>query len=206
MSMKKKSPIQKFSQKNSKGFTLIEMIVSIGLFTIVMFIATSAFLAVVNADRKSRSVRIAADNLNLSLEDMQRRIKTGLNYYCGTSASLTMVLDCPGATSAISFSFLEQDGQTRTIYTYDPTAKAIYRESSGVSVLYYPGEKVRVTAPEISINSVKFIVKGSTPGVIADGGDSVQAYVTIVINGSIAGATPTNFNIQTMITQRNYDS
>ena len=53
---------------------------------------------------------------------------------------------------------------------------------------------------------MKFIVKGSTPGAVADGGDGIQAYVTIVINGSIAGATPTSFSIQTMITQRNYDS
>lgn len=205
MSMNRILHKQKLPRRNSNGFTLIEMVVSIGLFTIVLFIATSAFLTVVNADRKSRSVRIAADNLNLALEDMQRRVKTGLNYYCGTDTTLTGVYDCPGGTSGASFSFLEQDGQTRTTYTYDSGSKAIYRQSSGAIALY-PGENIRVTAPEISISDVKFIVKGSTPGAVADGGDGVQAYVTIVISGSIAGAQPTNFNIQTMITQRNYDS
>jgi len=55
---------------SQRGFTLIEMTVSLGLFTIIMFIATSAFLSIVNTDRKARSVRIAADNLNIALEDM----------------------------------------------------------------------------------------------------------------------------------------
>jgi len=41
---------------SQRGFTLIEMTVSLGLFTIIMFIATSAFLSIVNTDRKARSV------------------------------------------------------------------------------------------------------------------------------------------------------
>ena len=43
--------------QNKNGFTLVEMIVSIGLFTIALFIASSAFLAVLNADRKSRATQ-----------------------------------------------------------------------------------------------------------------------------------------------------
>ncbi|HAT68678.1 MAG: hypothetical protein A2481_01380 [Candidatus Yonathbacteria bacterium RIFOXYC2_FULL_47_9] len=187
-----------------RGFTLVEMIVSIGLFTIVLFIATSAFLTVVATDRKSRALRIGVDNMNLTLEDMQRRIKTGSSYYCGESSIATDTLDCGAGGSSTSFSFLEQNGQIRTIYAYDSVSKAIYRASYGA--VSYPGETIRVTAPEISITSVKFITRGTTSGIVVDGGDSAQPYVTIAIKGSIAGKTPTVFNIQTTVTQRNYDS
>lgn len=190
---------QNFSKKNLGGFTLVEMIVSIGLFTIVLFIATNAFLTVVAVDRKSRAIRIGVDNMNLALEDMQRRIKTGSNYFCGESVPV-VTFDCGGATT---FSFLEQDGQTRTIYAYDATSKAIYRASYGPSFI---GETIRVTAPEISVTGATFIVRGSYAGIMGDGGDSAQPHVTIAIKGSIAGQTPTVFNVQSTITQRNYDS
>src|SRR3989338_3254669 len=108
--------------KFKKGFTLVEMIVSIGLFTIVLFISSSAFLAVLNADRKSRFTRIATDSLNISLEDMARRIKTGSAYYCGDKvigmSSLTNTMDCVSGTTIV---FTEQDGATRTFYHFDGT-------------------------------------------------------------------------------------
>lgn len=188
-----------FFQKNSGGFTLVEMIVSISVFIIVLLISTSAFLSVLNADRKSRAVRIATDNLNLSLEDMQRRIKTGASYYCGVDTNPTNTLDCPSGDTAVSF--LEQDGQTRTIYEYDATDKAIYRTSYGpVVTLYTHGARIRVTAKEINIDNVKFIVQGSTPG------DLTQPYVNILISGSTIGARNTVYNIQSVVAQRNYDS
>ena len=104
-----------------RGFTLIEMTVSLGLFTIIMFIATSAFLSIVNTDRKARSVRIAADNLNIALEDMSRRIKTGNTYYCGDSATGT--LNCPVTPSPV-FSFNDQE---------DPSNRIIYKRMTGSS-------------------------------------------------------------------------
>lgn len=184
---------------NKKGYTLVEMIVSIGLFTIVLFIATSAFLSVVNADRKSRAVRIASDNLNLALEDMQRRIRTGSSYYCGAlNTDVGGVGDCPSGGDTLSFT--EQDGVTRTTYHWGGSSdKTIYRISSTGSI--------QVTAPEISIYGLKFIVQGST---LATDGDTNQPYVNIVIDGSIIDAAHTmlntTFKIQTTVTQRNYDS
>jgi len=195
-----------------RGFTLVEMIVSLGLFTIILFIATSAFLTIVNADRKSRAVRIATDNLNLALEDMQRRIKTGTNYFCGSGGegSLTAVQDCDLNNLGTEFSFTEQDGVTRTTYSWGPigavpngTPPSIYRYQNG-------GVPVLVTAPEIVINDLKFRVSGSMVGTLPTG-DSIQSYALIVIRGAMgaSGVNPAgkvDFNIQTKVTQRSHDS
>lgn len=167
------------------GFTLVEMIVSLGLFTIIMFIATSAFLSIVNTDRKSRAVRIAADNLNIALEDMSRRIKTGSTYNCGGGAG-TNNCASPGLSS---FAFTEQDGATRTVYSL--SGSAIWRGAE------------RVTSPEINITSLKFVVSGSLVGTA----DNIQPIVVIVIDGSLgAGTASTTFKIQTTVTQRAYDN
>lgn len=173
----------KVNNQNKKGFTLVEMIVSLGLFTIIMFIATSAFLSIVNTDRKSRAVRIAADNLNIALEDMSRRIKTGSGYDCGTIGIPT---DCLGGAN--SFTFNNQDGV--------PTTYSL----SGTSILR---DGIQITSPEIIITGLNFVVSGSLVGVA----DNKQPMVVIVIDGSLgAGATASSFKIQTTITQRAYDN
>lgn len=185
--------MKNINTKTAKGFTLVEMIVAIGLFTIVLFIASSAFLSVLDTDRKSRATRIAMDNLNLSLEDMARRIKTGTSYYCNGTVSDIGASDCSSGGSSIAFT--EQDGSTRTAYRLD--AGAIKR-TRGV------GAELSVTAPEITISNLKFIVSGST---IWDplGRDTTQPYVTILVEGTTAGKVTTGFTIQTTVSQRAYD-
>lgn len=181
-------------KKNSKGFTLIEMIVSLGLFTIVLFVATSAFLSIVNVDRKSRATRIVADNLNLSIEDMTRNIKTGLTYYCGTPDTGS-VGDC--ALGANSMFFTNQEGVRIGYYLDNVTTHAIFR-TTGTG----PGAVTqRVTSPEIVIENLKFFVSGSTSYL---SGDRKQPMVVIMISGSLGANMP--IKIQTTVTQRAYDN
>lgn len=178
----------------SRGFTLVEMTVALGLFTIIMFIATNSFLSIVNADRKSRATRIAADNLNIAIEDMTRRIKTGSSYYCGTGGdALNAVNDCPGGGQSTIF-FNDQDG-TRVKYTLDGGAHAIMRSVGSEPM-------IRTTSPEVSVTSLNFIVSGS-----AVAPDAVQPIVVIGIEGSLgSGVASTTFRIQSTVTQRVYDN
>lgn len=185
-----------------RGFSLVEMIVSLGIFTIVLFIATSAFLAVVNADRKSRATRIAMDNLNLALEDMSRRIKTGSSYNCGNTMNPTD--NC--ATGDNIFRFIDQENDT-VIYKLGsgPTEcfNSLYKETQGCILRTIPYESpsfMLATSPEIDITKLRFFVSGSSPL------DSIQPVVVAMIEGTL-GVDPkkTTFKIQTTITQRKVD-
>lgn len=148
-----------------------------------MFIATSAFLSIVNTDRKARSVRIAADNLNIALEDMSRRIKTGSSYDCGSIGAPT---DCPGGEDSLTF-----DDQNGDSTTYSWNGASILRDGTSI------------TSSEITIDSLRFIVSGSA-GIATD---TIQPMVVIVIDGSLGtGATESGFKIQTTVTQRAYDN
>lgn len=178
------------SLQTKNGFTLVEMTVSLGLFTIIMFIATSAFLSIVNTDRKARSVRIAADNLNIALEDMSRRIKTGSTYDCGAIGGVT---DCTLGENSLNF---KDEDDVQTTYRLNQINGSIYRKI-GV------GSDLQITSTEITITNLKFIVSGSAVG----SADNQQPMVVIVIDGSLgSGATASSFKIQTTVTQRAYDN
>lgn len=209
-----------FSRKNSKGFTLIEMIVSISIFTIVLFVAMSAFLSIINGDHKSRAMRITTDNLNLALEDMSRNIKTGTTYNCGGALGTN---DCPAGTWSNTFAFTNQDGVSRTMYKMGVGPSAIVNGpgASGCGDAVFlatqgcilredvTGISRIATSMEIDITSLRFYVSGSAP--FGAGANKIQPTVVIAIEGSLgAGATlfagNAGFKIQTTVTQRAYDN
>lgn len=198
-----------FSKKTS-GFTLVEMMVALGIFTIALFLATSAFLSVVNADRKSRATRIATDNLNLMLEDMSRKLKTGYDYNCGGGTGTS---DC---ASQSTLALTDQTGLARIIYKrgvgngvitpgsaasgcgtgYSATQGCVLRSDDGGTSFMLS------TSPEIDITTLQFTVLGSAPWT-----DTTQPTVTVVAAGSLGSQTSTKvaFRMQTTVTQRAYD-
>ena len=85
ISFEKENTINSRQQKKirAKGFTLIEMMVSVALFAIVVMISMTAVLSVVDSTKKAQSLKSVMNNLNFALETMTRSIKTG--YISGLS-------------------------------------------------------------------------------------------------------------------------
>lgn len=69
--------------KINKGFTLIEIMVSVSIFSMVMVIVVGALLVLNDANKKAQALRAIVDNLNFAVEDMTRSIRTGKDYNCG---------------------------------------------------------------------------------------------------------------------------
>ncbi len=112
-----------------KGFTLVEMIVSLGIFTVVALIAIGAFLKITDANKKSQSLKTAINNLNFALESMSREMRVGANYYCADSigggiSSITALSSCTKTNSdwLIAFNSSKKSGsipnQCNLIYAY----------------------------------------------------------------------------------------
>ncbi len=68
------------SRKSSSGFTLIEMIVSLGVFTVVALVAVGALMKIMDANRKALTLKTAINNLNFALESMSREMRVGTDY------------------------------------------------------------------------------------------------------------------------------
>ncbi|MBI5470054.1 type II secretion system protein [Candidatus Kaiserbacteria bacterium] len=191
-----------FSRRaQARGFTLVEMIVSVALFSVVMLICVGALLALVGANRKVHALQSVMNNLNVTLDGMVRAIRMGSNFHCGSGAT-NVTHDC--ANGDIIFAF-EPFGSTSAdipwVYTYDPTTKRLYRSENG-------GTPIAITAPEIIIDSMTFYVVGSTRGCTVSPCDTAQPKVVIVIKGTapvVNSKARSTFHIQVTATQRLLD-
>jgi prepilin-type N-terminal cleavage/methylation domain-containing protein len=66
-----------FSIKNKKGFTLIELMVALSIFTMVMVAAVGATVSALSANKRARAAQAIIFNLNYAIETMTRNIRYG---------------------------------------------------------------------------------------------------------------------------------
>jgi prepilin-type N-terminal cleavage/methylation domain-containing protein len=62
------------------GFTLIELMVAVGLFAIIMILAAGAYLIIIGINNRVQSMTAGINNLSFALETMTRDIRTGTGY------------------------------------------------------------------------------------------------------------------------------
>ena len=179
--------------KHTRGFTLVEMIVSVALFSIVMLISVGALLALVAANKKGQAIQTVVNNLNIALDSMIRKARQGVDYDGSVGCkSLPSGLDCPGGGSQFSF---KSNGQTLT-YHFNPAEGGFLERSIG------GGGFIRLTDKAIFITDMTFFVIGTQPG------DTTQPQVVVAIKGTAGGFTfkkQTTFHIQATAVQRILD-
>ena len=178
----------------SAGFTLIEMVVSLGLFSVVMLISLTALLAVSQAQKEAIAAQNNFDNLRFSLEAMTREIKLGSSFDCnGTTPDLDSCPFNPGpGTSRLTF----KNGEGTKVAYFIKSNQLIRRTGAPpCNVAPY----CAVTAKAVSITRFSFYVSGAPKN------DVEQPRITVVIEGGTAGFKPEqtfSFNLQTTISPR----
>ncbi len=75
------------SRPTTAGFSLIEMIVSLGIFSIIVTTAVGALLVLISANQRLQGEQSVMTNLSFALDSMTREIRTGYNYYCDSTYS-----------------------------------------------------------------------------------------------------------------------
>ncbi len=179
-------------RSQARGFTLLELIVSIGLFTIVVTIAMTAYLSLIALDRKARATNDLVTNLSFTIENMSRNIRTGTGYVCGGFGSGP---NCWGGTGSNKFSFVDVQNQ-QTTYLF--TAAGAVASCVGTSICN-DISATTLTDPRIRITNLRFYTQGVGTG------DGLQPRVLFTISGTItpdARATPVTFTIESSATQR----
>lgn len=208
-------------KKNKLGFTLIEMIVSLGVFSMVVTTAVGAVLVLISTNQRLQGEHSVMTNLAFALDTMTREIRTGYKYYCaaqgvenifvaGTTHESTIgtqTKDCPnGRTTGptkqgVSFyeggDSLTGGGANRILYYYDTVAKTIMRRVGN-------GIPQSIISSGLFINDAQFYVSGSSE--LSATSDSVQPTVTIYIEAQEKN-DPTGkiYYLQTTVTQRSLD-
>lgn len=71
----------KKKNKNKTGFTLVEMMVSVAIFSIIMVVGIGALSSIMDKYQASQKEKKAADSLSFVLETITREVRLGTNYY-----------------------------------------------------------------------------------------------------------------------------
>lgn len=160
---------------------------AVSIFAIVMTISMSSIIGVLDANRRSRSLKTVLSNLNLAVESMSKEMRFGKNYHCG-SGTVTEPQNCPSGDTLMSF--LSSDA---TQITYRFNNGAIEKQVDD-------GTYIAVTAPEIVIDDLTFFTIGA--GI----GDSLQPKVVVKIKSHAGtGRGRSDFTLQTLVSQRALD-
>jgi len=173
------------SMKNNQGYTLIELIVAVGLFTIVMTLTSGVYLLMISLNQKAQGIATGIDNLNFALETMTRNIRTGTKYSCDPDPYT--IIDCPGPDGGTSFTFNSTVSNASITYTIGNGA--------------ITANGVPLTDPSVNIETLKFYLNGSTVG------DAVQPNVTITVSGTVQTGHEQSqtFYVETGATMRGTD-
>ncbi len=188
--------------QTQRGFTLVEMIVAVGLFAVVMLISVSTLLALVNANRKAQALQSVINNLNVAVDGMVRSVRMGSLYHCGSGGTYNTPTDC-----ALGDTFLAFQPFHAGATAVDPWLYWFAEDENGIGRLFKSESGsisggVPITSPDVLIESVNFYVIGSTRG------DSVQPKALIVIKGTAGGTkvgVRTTFHVQATAVQRVLD-
>jgi prepilin-type N-terminal cleavage/methylation domain-containing protein len=206
-----------YPRSKQDAFTLIELIVAVGVFAIVATITTGTLLILTKAEKKAINVQTGYDNLRYALEAMAKEIRTGINYeQCplGTSDNPTdcfvFVKPVSAATKAAVIYRYSTDGTECAENMGAGEVKCVVKTSHECTEATVAECKTNaslgrfhpVTAPEISVNSLKFYLSGV-------GSSDYLPRVTIIIQAETPGALnplSVSLNLQTTVSQFSDDS
>jgi prepilin-type N-terminal cleavage/methylation domain-containing protein len=173
---------------HNQGFTLLEMLVAVFIFSIVATVAAGSIVSMIDANQKARSIKAVMNNLNLALEAMSRDIRFGQGYEtdpasCTLSRPCSIKIKKGGDISATASS--------RDI-TYSLQNNLLMKKIGSAT------NGNVITSNEVVIERLFFRVFRPT----ADGrGQRVLVLIGgKVVKGNIVLST---FNLQTTVTQRN---
>lgn len=187
-----------------RGFTLVELMVSLAVFSIVMTVSVGTLLVLVDLNAKAQALYSASTNLSFALDSMSREMRTGYRYNCGESNSDSVQnlpdegvsddCDIPQNPSGTLVAFSREEDGKQMGYRLNTADHSIEQKERG-------GNWVRITAEEVYIEVFEVTVRNS------DLNDNNQPTVDLRVEGYVNNGldTDTDFFIQTHIVQRRID-
>lgn len=196
--------MKKHITDNQKGFTLIELMVALMLFTIVVLAAVSSLYTVNRASRRVEAMRTVLDNLNFAIESMSRTIRTGTDIGGNGVYGFDFPFDSGPAGDIILQSTFGDVGTVRYQRGQNGNGTGSIQKRVG------NGPWISLTSPEIDVQTLSFYVEGSCPpsgiafgGAGCDNTTVKQPSVAIFITGVATAAGDTApFAVQTYVSQR----
>ncbi len=186
----------------SRGFTLVEMLVSIAVFMSVMVVAAGSLVSIINENDKAQNIKSVVDNVTFAIDSISRNLRSGSDFSCIPTNGSSFSGDCSTGGQTIRY-WNSTDG-AYTEYRFVDSGSIssstgnIQRASgcdvSGVCTTSWQS----ITAPtaNVTISNMVFYVLGTTAG--------FQPRVLVTVSGTITSkdGTKTEFTMQTTASER----
>lgn len=177
-------------RKNCKGFTLLEMIVAVGIFSIVAVLASGSAFLFHHLQRKAINAQNVHDNIRFALDTMAREIRTG-DIFCDSSLSTPCVEadPVPDGTDDCDFDAGNMGGCAQFAFREsltgmpDPTIAYRLHENiplgiqGAIQKRIGSGSWYYITDPKRTISRLRFYASG----ISGDPLDTEQERITIVV-------------------------
>lgn len=190
--MQRKTGFKKFKTKDNQGFSLIEVIVSVALFSVIILSTTQIFKMVIDSQRSALATQNVQESLKYSLEVIGKEIRMAQKN-AGT---------CSGIADDEIFSVGANDyGQTLYFKNYDNQCVRYYLGLDAAGTQRFrvdrDAESDFISPAKISLDSLSFV---------AVSGVNIQPAVTLNLKAHALGQVQFKsvMDIQTTMTSRYY--
>ena len=159
------------------GFTLVEPLLVIFIFSLLMVLMGGVFVSSLDLQRRAFNLQQAEENANFILESMAKEIRTSQ-----ISGSET---NCP-TSPAPTLDILNQYGEN---VTYSLSGNAIHRNVNGTDVV--------ISSNTVEFTRLQFCISGTAVG------DQKQPRVTVIASiKSVKTKQQAIIDVQTTVSQR----
>lgn len=162
--------------RKQRGATMVELIISTGLFVILISIASTSFIQALRTQRIVTNLSASMNDIAFVMEQISREVRVGFSINGGGG----------------SMDFINPDGD-RIHYKF--IGSGIGR---CVNSCTSDGSYKLLTSPDVEIDSLEFILQG------ASSGDGEPPRVTII--ASIIAENKIRINLQTTVSSRILDT
>lgn len=171
---------EKRKAKSEAGYSLIELMVAIGVFAVVVTVMSGSFAISLRGQGKSVTMQNVGDNARYAMEVMAKEMRMGNDFPSnGSMSDIQFKSNMPNRNGAVIWFYLDNE----KIMFDDDINDALPPES--------------ITSANIAVNALSFDVLGVSP-------DS-QPRITIVMQVASVGTAAdieTHMDIQTTISPR----
>lgn len=167
--------IKNLRSNKKKGFTLIEVLVSVFIFTMVIIVISQIYIAVLQTERVAYALLNSENNIRNNLEMIARSIRVGKNFTVSEN------------NTAISFDYFSEGSWEEMEYRFNGNENNLEKLADGRFFSLFD--------PQINVNYIRFYVQ--------DSGSKSQKTIIIILEASTeVNKQEYTFNIQTSITPR----
>jgi len=181
--------------KKQAGFSLIELIVVLAIFSTVITVVVGSFLVMLQSQRAVLAEKDVAENARFALEYMARQMRVVNRYDAsgGQPVGCVPVDTSFNSPTSSEIFFLSQADECLHFYIENGVAK--FESDLGIQDITSPSE--------VYVDALRFSLRGETES------DSLQPRVTIAITAHGAGeaewAAAASATVQTTVSVRNLD-